>query len=381
MTPDKTLKFKGEKCSGGKMSKSRITVMVAANMTGSCKEKLLVIGKSKKPRCFKNIRSLPVSYRNNTKSWMTSEIFEKWLRNWDTLLKSKKRKILLLIDNCPAHPQVANLQCIKVVFLPPNVTAVLQPMDQGVIKSLKAQYRKLQVLHMLQNLQKGEHKGFNVLDAILMLSEAWGKVTKETVANCFRHAGFKDVSSLSLFENDVDITSARNFSTADDDEDNLPLAQLAQAIGPSSSKSDNVIPLARTSSTADDDYDDVDDIPLARLMQALDPSLSTNNIEEFIEIDNNLHVCAPVAEEEILAEIQGQSSTDESEDEQDQLTIPTLNEALCAITTLQKFLIFNEEFKGNAENHGALERIRHQMQNAYAHLKCKKQTVITDYIK
>ena len=132
MTPDKTLKFKGEQCSGGKMSKTRITVMVAANMTGSCKEKLLVIGKSRKPRCFKNLHSLPVVYENNAKSWMTSDIFEKWLRNWDSQLKSKKRKILLLVDNCPAHPVVDNLQCIKLVFLPPNVTSLLQPMDQGV---------------------------------------------------------------------------------------------------------------------------------------------------------------------------------------------------------------------------------------------------------
>lgn len=158
LTPDKTLKFKGEQCKGGKMSKTRITVLVTANMTGSRKEKLLVIGKAKKPRCFKNIRSLPGTYENNTKSWMTSHIFEKWLRNWDADLKSRGNKILLLVDNCPAHPVVPNLKCIKLVFLPPNVTSILQPMDQGVIKALKTQYRKLQVLQMLQNIENGENK-------------------------------------------------------------------------------------------------------------------------------------------------------------------------------------------------------------------------------
>lgn len=45
MMPDKTLKFKGEKCTGGKMSKDRI----AANMDGSEKRKLLAIGKSRTP--------------------------------------------------------------------------------------------------------------------------------------------------------------------------------------------------------------------------------------------------------------------------------------------------------------------------------------------
>ncbi|CAH4036248.1 unnamed protein product [Pieris brassicae] len=180
LTPDKTLKFKGEECKGGKLPKTRITVLVAANMTGSCKRKLLVIGKAKKPRCFKNIlQSLPVTYENNTRSWMTSQIFEKWLRIWDAELKSGGNKILLLVDNCPAHSVVSNLKCIRLVFLPPNVTSVLQPMDQGVIKALKTQYRKLQVLQMIQNIENSKDtKSLRVLDAILMISEAWEKVTQ-----------------------------------------------------------------------------------------------------------------------------------------------------------------------------------------------------------
>ncbi|KAH9633867.1 hypothetical protein HF086_013756 [Spodoptera exigua] len=52
LMPDKTLKFKGEKCSGGKLSKDRITVMVAANMSGTEKKKLLIIGKSQKTKMF-----------------------------------------------------------------------------------------------------------------------------------------------------------------------------------------------------------------------------------------------------------------------------------------------------------------------------------------
>lgn len=44
LTPDKTIKFKGAECKGGNLSK-----------TSLCKRKLLVIGKGKKPRCFKNI--------------------------------------------------------------------------------------------------------------------------------------------------------------------------------------------------------------------------------------------------------------------------------------------------------------------------------------
>lgn len=92
MTPNKTLKFKGEKCSGGKMSKDRITVLVVANMTGTVKKKLLVIGKSKNPRCFKNVKRLPVDYKSNRRAWMVSEIFEKFLRDWDKELCASKKE-------------------------------------------------------------------------------------------------------------------------------------------------------------------------------------------------------------------------------------------------------------------------------------------------
>lgn len=58
--PDKTYEFKKEKCHGGKLSKERVTLLLAANMAGTEKLKPLLIGKSKKPRCFAGVKSLPV---------------------------------------------------------------------------------------------------------------------------------------------------------------------------------------------------------------------------------------------------------------------------------------------------------------------------------
>ena len=64
------LSLKGEKCSGGKRSKDRITVLVCSNMSGSEKLPLLVIGKFAKPRCFKIARSIPVQYEANKRAWI-----------------------------------------------------------------------------------------------------------------------------------------------------------------------------------------------------------------------------------------------------------------------------------------------------------------------
>ena len=60
--PKNTLHLKDEKCTGGKHSKIRVTGLAAANKNGD-KLPMFVIGKSQKPRSFKNIQKLPCRYR------------------------------------------------------------------------------------------------------------------------------------------------------------------------------------------------------------------------------------------------------------------------------------------------------------------------------
>ena len=74
LLPDSTLAFKGETCHGGKRAKEGITVLVGGNAYGSEKLPLLVIGKSKNPRCFKSVHSLPVDYTASKKAWMNVEL-------------------------------------------------------------------------------------------------------------------------------------------------------------------------------------------------------------------------------------------------------------------------------------------------------------------
>jgi hypothetical protein len=118
LLPDKTLEFKTVDCHGGKRSKERLTVLVCANMSGNDKLPLLVIGKAEKPRCFKNVKTLPTKYTNNKKSWMTSEKFEEWLKEVDRQMKRRQKKIAMIVDNCPAHPKVEKLEAIELFFQP-----------------------------------------------------------------------------------------------------------------------------------------------------------------------------------------------------------------------------------------------------------------------
>jgi len=148
-TPDKTLAYKGERCSGGKQSKERVTLLVGANMDGSEKLPLLMIGKSSNPRCFKNVKSKLVEYQANKKAWMTGEIFKNWLLKIDKIFCKQNRKVMLFIDNCTVHNYIPTMGNLEVLFFPSNMASVVQPMDQGIIKNFKHHYRTLLVQNLL----------------------------------------------------------------------------------------------------------------------------------------------------------------------------------------------------------------------------------------
>ena len=202
--PDKTLHLKSEKCIGGKHSKIRVTAMAAANAEGE-KLPMFIIGKSVKPRCFSGVINLPCRYRAQKKSWMDSGLFAEWVREQDRRFEREGRSVALIIDNCPAHPKINNLKAINLVFLPPNTTSKTQPMDQGVIRATKAYYRAdcvRRFIHAIEN-----HKplpSFSILDAMSILTDAWSRVSEETVRNCFRKAGIGNEAQESALNDDDD---------------------------------------------------------------------------------------------------------------------------------------------------------------------------------
>ena len=192
--PKKTLHLKSEKCVGGKHSKTRLTGMAAANAVGE-KLPMFVIGKSARPRCFAGVRNLPCQYRSQKKSWMDSALFEEWVRELDRKFVREGRKIALIVDNCPAHPHIEGLDTIQLVFLPPNMTSKTQPMDQGVIRSLKAHYRTLTVQLFIRTFGNGQPlPKISILSAMNMLTAAWDKVSEITVQKCFKRAGISKES-------------------------------------------------------------------------------------------------------------------------------------------------------------------------------------------
>ena len=80
LLPDKILIEKAKSEKGGKEAKVRLTVTFFVNADGQKVDEPVIIWKSKKPRCFKNLKGhdliqpLRAHYFANNKAWMNSEI-------------------------------------------------------------------------------------------------------------------------------------------------------------------------------------------------------------------------------------------------------------------------------------------------------------------
>lgn len=208
---------------GRKMHKERLTFMPCANMDGSLKLPLMLIGKSKNPRPLKNLKELPVYYRSSKNAWMTRELFKNWffdqfVPHVTTFLKESGHpvKAVLVLDNCSAHYSSEELQtsdgAIFCKFLPPNTTAVIQPMDQHVIQMTKARYKKIMTNEVLG---RGEDfhdnvKRINIKDAMFWIAQAWEAVPDSAIQKSWK--------------------MLYNETPDDDDEDDLPLSVLQERL-------------------------------------------------------------------------------------------------------------------------------------------------------
>ena len=118
---------------------------------------------------------------------MRSDIFVEWLNHLDYYFCTLNWKILLIIDNAGSHFNskrfeknddddeisdeenseqqsnktkqkikaqqkkiIPNLTNIELVYLPPNTTAHLQPMDAGIINSFKSKYKQEFCKHLIR---------------------------------------------------------------------------------------------------------------------------------------------------------------------------------------------------------------------------------------
>ena len=193
MPPNRGLADK--KYAGIKSRKVRLTYALTVNADGSEKLEPFVIGKAVKPWAFKRKtgEQLGFYYCNNAKAWMTGNLYQEWIKKWDRELVAKGHKILLVQDNFSGHIVPEGLQNIRVINFEPNLTAHVQPNDQGIIQCFKALYRASYILRAIDQYDTGVTPSniydINQLEAMRLADTAWREVDATTIRNCWRKSG------------------------------------------------------------------------------------------------------------------------------------------------------------------------------------------------
>lgn len=178
-------------------AKEQLTVLICTNLDASDKRDAVIIGRKEKPFGFQGVgvKELPVTYRANSRSWMTAAIFIEWLQTFNEEMKHQQRRVVLFLAPSAAHPR-AELSNIQMVFIPPGPSQA-HPLEQGVIQAFKGLYRRRILTRLLVRLNSNAFAAtsrfpqhLTLLDAAHTIIQAWADVPPQTVTSSFHAAGF-----------------------------------------------------------------------------------------------------------------------------------------------------------------------------------------------
>ena len=115
------------------------------------------------------------------------------------------QKALLIIDNATVH--LCNFELcdenIKVIFLPPNTTALIQPLDQGVISCFKRVYKREFLREYLISKDRNTNnnsvinyaKEFTLYDSIQLADSVWNSISISVLKNSWNKLGINTLVS------------------------------------------------------------------------------------------------------------------------------------------------------------------------------------------
>lgn len=154
---------------GVKRSKERITVTLGVSASG---EKFMtqVITKSARPRALKGIpdisKAFGIIYDHQAKAWQDTSSYMRLLHKYNKIAKDRHCIFYVLQDNCSSHVCASKIldpsgstesffrfENLCIIFFPPNATSECQPLDQGVIPSFKAHFRRAQLNHLMSEYE------------------------------------------------------------------------------------------------------------------------------------------------------------------------------------------------------------------------------------
>ena len=131
-------------------------------------------------------------------------------------------KILLLLDNAASHPHTLCdiSENIKLVFLPPSKTSILQPLDQGVILTFKLYYLRSILADMMKiTNEKGTSTrdywcNFSIKNALNFVKMAWDEVPSKCTNAAWKNLCPQFVHSFRGFSVEDNIAASKQKTVA-----------------------------------------------------------------------------------------------------------------------------------------------------------------------
>jgi hypothetical protein len=219
--------------------------------------------------------------------------------------KNLPERAMLLLDNAPSHPNDRVLKTsdgrIFVAYLLPNVTSLLQPMDQGVLEAFKRRYWKALLRAVLkEDVDLREScKKWTINDAIFSCSDCWNDIPSVTLRKSWRKL-HPDVMGDDLNANEPELQTITPEMLLEDiqdpygfeavDKDDMGQWLLLDSDQPVYEVKDDATIAAKLSSSAvlpvekhsDDPTDDEEKVPVKKLSLA-DALNYAETLLEFLE--------------------------------------------------------------------------------------------------
>nr|XP_005608612.1 tigger transposable element-derived protein 1-like [Equus caballus] len=200
---------------GFKSFQDYATLLLCANAKGDFKCKPLMVYRAQNPQAVtgKSVNHMPVHWRWNKKAWMTSDWFHNcFIPEVECYLQGRNLafKVLLILDDAPVHccEELRNAHPnVEVLFMPPNTTSLIQPLDQGIIKAFKAHYTRELYSKALEALKANKEttmmdywKSVTIRNVIDYVGTAWDSIKQATINNCWKSVWPDCVENFEGFE-------------------------------------------------------------------------------------------------------------------------------------------------------------------------------------